>query len=767
MNIKKVPTLQKEKKHRGKSLLFSSRKREEICLLSTILIIFGIDILIPISIPIWMLYLIPLILMPVGISRVGSFTFVFICSLLTYLGFELSAEVEWSALTLANLLFNIFIIWITSWASIEVKRKSLILVSHENNLKNFVENTPAAIAMFDLEMRYLAASRKFRIDYGIEDVDVIGKSHYEIFPDIPDRWKGVHQRCLAGATETSSGDEFPRADGTIDYLKWEVNPWYKEGHSIGGILMYGEIITDQRIAEMAIKESEERFHKFFHAGPVAKNISTLPDGSWIEVNDSFLKLIEFTREEVIGRNSVELGIIDSIEQNKLSALIYEKGCIEGRGLFITTKSGKRKFVLFTAAVITLNGREHAISTLMDVTKEREAQNAAQEANRRLQEADRRKDDFLATLSHELRTPLSCILMWAQMWRQKKVSINEFDEAFASIEKNAIIQNQLISDLLDVSRIISGKIVLDLAESNLNDILLQSITTVLPNANEKELKIATELTPEMTNVLCDPIRIKQIILNLLTNSIKFSNPNSTISVKSKIEIDKVIIQIEDQGKGISAEYLPHIFERFSQEDGSLARKFGGLGLGMSIVKDLVDLHGGSIVVQSPGQDQGTSFKVILPRKTTSTSPIKLNKPTEELKHIKECDLLAVRILVVDDNEDTLSLTRIFFKKLGVKVKTAKSAREGLINFKMYKPDILISDISMPEEDGIEFIKKIRHLTKDEGGETPAIALTGYASREDAKRVLSAGYQAHLPKPAEIKKLQSVILNMLSKDLPSKN
>jgi signal transduction histidine kinase/CheY-like chemotaxis protein len=380
-------------------------------------------------------------------------------------------------------------------------------------------------------------------------------------------------------------------------------------------------------------------------------------------------------------------------------------------------------------------------------------------------ASQLKDEFLATLSHELRTPLSAILGWTHVLRRHSTEDPEINEGLAVIERNARVQVQLVEDLLDMSRIISGKIRLDVQRVALVDVLEASYETVRPAAEAKGVRIRKVIDPLAGPVSGDPNRLQQIIWNLLNNAVKFTPRGGRVDLLLERVNSHVEVTVHDTGDGIAHEFLPHVFDRFRQADGTTTRRHGGLGLGLSIVKHLVELHGGSVRAKSPGIGQGSTFVVELP-----VAPIRpdVGRDTGHAAQPRhpaaaapagkdECypRLDGVIVLVVDDDADARELMRRVLSDCGAEVILAAEAKSALSILQEKRPRVVVSDIGMPMHDGYELIRWIRALPESQGGRTPAIALTAFARSEDRRRAIASGYQTHLAKPADTGELVTVV------------
>jgi signal transduction histidine kinase len=364
-------------------------------------------------------------------------------------------------------------------------------------------------------------------------------------------------------------------------------------------------------------------------------------------------------------------------------------------------------------------------------------------------ASRLKDEFLATLSHELRTPLNAILGWSQVLTRSKGNGASLEEGLAAIERNARSQAALISDLLDMSRIISGKVRIEMQPVDPGHVVQAALDTVRPSADAKGVKMRVDLDPLAGPITGDPSRLQQVIWNLLTNAIKFTPRDGRITIHVQHVESGVEIIVADTGQGIEPEFLPHVFERFRQADASSTRAHGGLGLGLSIVKQLVEMHGGRVSARSEGKGAGAAFTVWLPLviapAVAESAPGAPHDPDGEARDAprESIALDGLKILVVDDEPDARALARTVFEQCRAEVVTAGSAREGLLKLDQFVPDVIVSDIGMPHQDGYDFLTAVRAR----GILTPAIALTAFARSEDRLRTLRAGFQNHISKPVE--------------------
>jgi len=400
----------------------------------------------------------------------------------------------------------------------------------------------------------------------------------------------------------------------------------------------------------------------------------------------------------------------------------------------------------------------------------------QAARREAEMANRAKDEFLATVSHELRTPLNAISGWVQILLKQGVANEFLAHGLAVVERNVKMQTKIIEDILDVSRIITGKLSLSVTQVNLAPVVEAALDAVRLAADAKEIRLEWALDADAGPVSGDPGRLQQVVWNLVSNAIKFTPGGGVVNVRLARVGSQAEITVSDTGKGISSEFLPYVFERFRQADSTSTRQQSGLGLGLAIVRHLVEMHGGTVSAFSEGDGRGATFILRLPLLAVRSTGDLLLQSRDKLKGDgtepvfssggrpgdDNLKLRGLRVLIVDDDADARELLEVILLQFGAEIKLATSARQALAVLEDWKPDALVSDVGMPNEDGYSLIQKIRALAPERGGLTPAIALTGYGRPEDRLQLLAAGYQVHLSKPVELMQLVDSISNLTSRD-----
>jgi signal transduction histidine kinase/ActR/RegA family two-component response regulator len=385
---------------------------------------------------------------------------------------------------------------------------------------------------------------------------------------------------------------------------------------------------------------------------------------------------------------------------------------------------------------------------------------AERARSEAEAANRIKDEFLATLSHELRTPLTSLLGWSSVLREARRDEKVLNQGLEAIDRNARVQAQLIDDLLDVSRIVSGKLNLEVRPLDITSVTRAAINVVRPAADAKGISLDYWAEPGLGAISADSARLHQIIWNLLSNAVKFTPNGGKICIRVEQDGADARVTVKDTGQGIEPEFLPRVFDRFLQADSSTTRSFGGLGLGLAIVRHLVELHGGTVSAQSEGLNKGATFSATFPLLAERAEPFTM--PHSETNGMENHSLDGLRVLLVDDEAEAREILSTVMTRTGAEVTACHSASEALATLLEWKPDVILSDIAMPDEDGYSFIGKVRSLPREKGGETPAAALSAYARDIDRRQALAAGYQMHIAKPIAATQLVTMVARLAGRD-----
>ncbi len=523
--------------------------------------------------------------------------------------------------------------------------------------------------------------------------------------------------------------------------------------SVSDTLPLPLVVLDENLHLLSVNKA---FSKAFEISPNKKNdlnlMNVLAGKEWTVPHFHQLLLKVITQDQEIKNYEVE----------------HEFPGIGPRTLILNAKKISWKNTMPRAMLLSLEDiSERKVLELaleQSLINEKKARLDSENAQRNAEKANDAKDLFLATLSHELRTPLTAILSWSQLLKRMQMNPEKAQKGLDIIEQSAYTQRQMIDDLLDISRIQTGKLACSMTEIEINSIVKTTIESLRPLAERKKISLQIFEETEAQIVLGDSSRLQQILWNLLTNSIKFSFEGSPI----EIYIEKISeqgcpycsIRIVDHGKGIDPEFLPVIFTRFSQQDSTSTRIYGGLGIGLALVRDLVKIHGGSVQVESPGQGEGATFTVVLPILPQGKKMKNHPNPIPFPQKLEVPELTGLTVLVVEDEPNSREVFSEIIKSYGGKTILSSSVREALHCFKIMRPDVILSDIALPLHDGYELIAKIRKLTPEQGGLVPAIALTAYAAQHDIHRAIAAGFEKHLTKPVDSEQLARTIAQLAS-------
>ena len=603
-------------------------------------------------------------------------------------------------------------------------------------------------------------------------------------PSPPDQWP--IQRALRGESETDVEFKIKRTNTDEQWIGiFNYAPIRLEDNSIVGAVLTGRDITEPRKAEARLRNVSSRLHLALtsaHLGVWEWDIKN-NELSW---DDRMFELYGLDRKHFSTQvNTWETSVHPDDKEaavNLLSAavrgekpfdaqfrVVHPGGKIvhlRGNGLVIRGPDGKPERMLGVNADITEEklAEEKLRKAYAEVEAKVVERTAQLEAARLAAEtANKAKDLFLATLSHELRSPLSAILSWTQLMERGALSPEKMQVAIRTIKDSVWTQNQLIGDLLDLSRIRTGKLHMDRQPTAVADVLRDAIEVIRPNAEQRGLRIEEHFESDNIYISADPARLKQSFWNIITNAIKFTPAGGTITITiTSVEESndpRVKIIFKDTGKGIKTEFLPHLFERFSQADPSSIRLHGGMGLGLSLVKSLVELQDGTITAESAGEGLGATFTITFPVtnrvQQVSTDGIK----SSAVSGVATGPTLTnLKILLVEDGEKTRIAIAQLLMSQGATVRAESSAKAALEAFTTFRPTIVVSDIAMPEEDGHSLIRKIRSLNHERGGDTPAVALTAYAEPRDRDAAFASGFQEYLNKPVDAEVLATTILKL---------
>ncbi|XWK90952.1 MAG: PAS domain S-box protein [Phormidium sp.] len=651
----------------------------------------------------------------------------------------------------------------------ERKQTELALRESEELFRQFAENIHDVLWMSDIKKQEnLYVSPAYQEIWGRSCTKLKADFNAWIKSIHPDDRERVQIAFSEQILQGSFDEEYRviRPDGSIRWVRDRGFPIKEISGEIYRAARIVEDITERKLAEEALARSEERFlvaqelslDAFTILESVRDETGQIVDFKWTYVNPTAARILQKSQEELLGERLLEL-----LPGNKANSELFEryvKVVETGEPHDIELRYESEGIVgWFRNMAVKLD--DGVAISFSDVSDRKRAEVEREEllarertAREQAEAANRIKDEFLAVLSHELRSPLNPILGWSKLLRTRKFDQAATDRALEVIERNAKLQTQLIEDLLDVSRILRGKLSLNIHPVNLVATIDAALETVRLSAEAKSIQIEKNYEPNVGKVLGDFGRLQQVIWNLLSNAVKFTPSGGKIEIYLKQINSHVEIKVKDTGKGIQPDFLPFVFDYFRQADSSITRNFGGLGLGLAIVRHLVELHGGTVGAESLGEGLGATFIVSLP---TIDSTISTNE--ENINSGEAQNLNGVRIIAVDDDADMRDYVKFVLEQAGAEVTVLSSASEVLAALTNTIPDLIIADIGMPNVDGYTLLKQIRKLPKQKGGEILAIALTAYAAEYDQQQAIAAGFQLHLAKPIEPDRLIEAIAKIL--------
>ncbi len=621
---------------------------------------------------------------------------------------------------------------------------------------------------------------------GYEPTEIIGRD-FSVFYTPEDIASGKPEHIL----------ETVRQNGHVEHEAWRVR---KDGTRFWGNIVLsalkepnGEIIgfakvtrdlTVQKLADEELRRSEERFRLLVDSVTDYAIYMLDPEGHVTTWNSGAERMTGYRAEDVIGQH---FSRFFTAEDARLGRPLAELAAAERTGRFedeavrvkrdgtqfwanvtlTPMRGGHGELIGFAKVIRDLTARRAAEETERRLLAEQVARSASQESEARLKEAvaradaaNRLKDEFLATVSHELRTPLNAIVGWSSLLRAR-TDEPALSKGLASIHQNALAQSHLIEDILDVSRIITGKLRLHLTNADPVTVINEAMDVIRPSADAKHLHLQFSPPEEPIVVFADVDRLRQIAWNLLSNAVKFTDPGGEIVISVERAGSNLELVVRDNGRGIEANFLPHVFDRFRQEDSTTTRRFGGLGLGLAIVRHITELHGGEVAVESAGIGKGALFRVKLPIRPTIVEGADRVTPSEPVRSstsARQAELSGLRVLIVDDDLDAREVLEDALSSAGSSVKTADSAARGLELVRSFRPNIILSDVGMPEQDGYAFMRHVRELGARQGGDVPSIALTGYTRHGDRTQAIAAGFTAHVAKPVVPEELLKLVASL---------
>ncbi len=649
------------------------------------------------------------------------------------------------------------------------KQAEEALQQRDAELRLITNTVPVLISFIDSEQRYRFNNQKYEEWFGHPASEIYGKSQREVLGEAAYATiRPYVERVLAGEQVTFES-QIPDRDGGSRYIDATYIPQFDSHRAVVGFVALVSDISDAVAAATQRKRAEAEQQKLITL------IDNSPDFIGIASMDGQGQYLNPAGRAMVGLDSLkqvqQITVIDcflpedqAFVQEHILPTVLRDGTWRGEYRFRHFQTGEAIAVDYNQFVIKepQTGELIGFATVTRDIRDRKLAEAEREqllareqaAREQAETANRIKDEFLAVLSHELRSPLNPILGWSRLLQDRKLDEKRTAYALETIERNAKLQVQLIDDLLDVARILRGKLSLQVAPVNLATTITAALETVRLAAQAKSIQIQTILPPDVGRVLGDSGRLQQVIWNLLSNAVKFTPQGGRVELRLEQIDTHAQITVSDTGKGIHPDFLPHVFEYFRQADSATTRQFGGLGLGLAIVRQIVELHGGTVQAASPGVGQGATLTVKFPlmlHQSAIPQQVRESKPLSGLQGIK--------VLVVEDTTDMRKYITFVLEQEGATVVAVATATEALTALAQFQPEVLVSDIGMPEMDGYMLMRHIRAMPPEQGGQILAIALTAYAVEINQHQALEAGFQHHLAKPVEPHELAKVILNLL--------
>jgi PAS domain S-box-containing protein len=643
-----------------------------------------------------------------------------------------------------------------------------------------------AICMLDPEGRIATWNLGAMRLNGYTREEVVGKN-FNVFYTPEDRLAGKPARILETVRREGHVEDESwrvRKDGTRFWGNVVFTALRDDGGRLMGFVKVTRDLTARKLAEEELRRSEERFRLLVECVTDYAIYMLDPDGRVVTWNSGAERMTGYKASEMIGQPFNRFFLPEDARLGK-PELELERARKDGRfedeawrvrrdgtkfwaNVVLTpVRDAHGELLGFAKVTRDLSERRFAEETERRLDAEKAARAALEESETRLKDAvsradvaNRVKDEFLATVSHELRTPLNAIVGWSSLLRTRTEDPG-LCKGLASIHQNAQAQARLIEDILDVSRIITGKLHLNLTATDVMEVVHQAAEVVRPSADAKHIALRFVLPEEPVLLVADPDRLRQVVWNLLSNAVKFTESGGEVVTTVERSGTELSLSVRDTGQGIERDFLPHVFERFWQADGTTTRRFGGLGLGLAIVRHIVELHGGGVEARSEGAGRGSLFRIKVPVRPVAVD----TKPPESEQHERRSSsrrrrrvLDGLRLLVVDDDRDAREVLEEALASAGCSVRAADSAAQGLELVRNFRPHVIVSDVGMPNEDGYSFMRHVRELGARQGGDVPSVALTGYARHGDRTLAIAAGFTAHVAKPVMPDDMVELVANL---------
>lgn len=622
------------------------------------------------------------------------------------------------------------------------------LAERTAQLKAFVQGAPVPMAIFDRDMRFIEVSDRYLEEWQLTPSDLIGRTAYEVLPDMPLRWPALHQRVMGGATESCDCEPWVMRDGRHGWLRWELRPWYRADNEVGGVILLSEWVTARVQEQQALRDSRTRLELALQAGSLGVYNRDLSTGH-IDWDQRIRAMWGFSPEETV---TIEMFIQGIHPDDRAYVARSIKELIDGgaSGLFnveyrvINRLDGSIRWIASTGRIY-FDEHAHSIGVVHDITERKRAQLALEHSTQELRRADEQKNLYLATLSHELRTPLASIATAAHLLTSPKLSSRQLRWVSQLIRRQTGQMAFLLDDLLDITRICRGTLELRKEHASLADIVRSAVEGAQPLIDEKHHRLVVSLPPEPLHIHVDPARLSQVLSNLLTNAAKYTDPRGQIELTATLQNQTLVLSVRDNGIGIRPDTLDKIFRMFWQGDDRSGRSQGGLGIGLALVQGIVQLHGGTIEAHSEGPGRGSELIVRL--------------PVPDLPRVPAAPAAASvssaphRVLVAEDDRDIAATLEALLKRAHHQVRIAHNAREAVSAARDFHPDVALLDLSMPGLDGYGVAQTLRQEPWAAG--LRLIALTGGGQPEELRRFSDSGFDEQLFKPVDPDRLRSLL------------
>ncbi len=631
-----------------------------------------------------------------------------------------------------------------------------------------------AIFMLDGDGHILTWNRGAELIKGWKPDEIIGRHFSTFYPPEDIAAKKPERELVEVIAKGRIEDEGwrLRKDGTRFWANVVITALRDESGNLRGFAKVTRDLSARYAVDEALRKSEERFRLLVEAvGDYA--IYMLDRAGCVTTwNLGAERMKGYLSAEVVGRH-FSIFFPDEARQAGIPEHELEVAAKEGRfedegwrlrkdgtrfwaNVVVTAlRAPSGELVGYAKVTRDLTARRTAEETERNLMHAQAAREAAEGVAKKAEEANRIKDEFLATVSHELRTPLNAILGWARILRQRQLEPT-VAKGVEVIDRNAEAQVKLIEDILDVSRIVTGKLRVETRPTDLLTIAQEAIEVIRPSASAKQIAVHLDAAQDKLIVAGDPERLRQVAWNLLSNAVKFTDPRGTITIRVEKDASMVTLSVTDTGRGIARDFLPYVFDRFQQADASTTRRFGGLGLGLALVRHIIELHGGTVHAESAGPGQGATFTITIPVHAIASADEA--KSAAAASGTKPPVLSDLRVLIVDDDPDARELLTAVLQGAGAITETAANAEEAMEKMRRFRPQVLVSDIGMPEEDGYSLMRRLRDLDPTDGGRIPSVALTAYTRGEDRSKSLAAGFTTHMGKPVIPEELVATVANL---------